>query len=184
MEILRLGKTAALQEGCFGQNVFRLSAMPSEQVDAIIAELKLVPGPLLHPDMRLNAAFEAFRQREAWLAGGWSESFATQTTFVVEPIRRASKLAYEAIQIRNDRLHGLDTIAHPWLLMSLQSLTLALLARLEAHGRIGGQYLNSGLLLAWTRLAQLCPNMLAADLLTAEALIIHDTRGDLIRGAQ
>jgi hypothetical protein len=66
------------------------------------------------------------------------------------------------------------------MLMSLESLTLAFLARLEAHGRIGGQYLNSGLLADWARLAQLCPTMVANDLLIAEALILYDRRGDLI----
>lgn len=184
IEILRLGKTAALHEGCFGPNIFRLSAMPADQVTAIMAELKLVPGPLLHRDTRISATFEAFCQRGQWMAAGWSESFAAQTSFVIEPIRRASKLCSEAIEIRNDRLNGVDTAAHPWMLMSLQSLTLALLARLEAHGRVGGQYLNSGLLMAWSRLARLCPNMVAADLLIAEALVTYDSHGDLIKGTE
>lgn len=63
--------------------------------------------------------------------------------------------------------------------MSVQSLTLAFLARLEAHGRIGGEYLNTGLLAEWANLAQLCPTMVANDLLIAEALVLHDRRGDL-----
>lgn len=183
MEIVKLGKTAALQEGCFARNVFAMSSMPAEQVDGIMAALKLVPGPLLHADTRVNAAYEAFLQRDAWMQSGWSESFAAQTAFVIEPIRRASRLAHEAITIRNDRLHGIDTAANPWMLMSLQSLTLALLARLEAHGKVGGQYLNSGLLMDWTHLARMCPNMVATDLLIAEALVIYDSHGDLIEGA-
>lgn len=184
IEMLKLGKTAALQEGCFARNVFAMSSMPAEQVDEIMAALKLVPGPLLHADNRVNAAFEAFLQRDAWMQSGWSESFAAQTAFIIEPIRRASKLAHEAIEIRNGRLQGIDTVANPWMLMSLQSLTLALLARLEAHGKVGGQYLNSGLLMDWTRLARLCPNMVASDLLIAEALVTYDSHGDLIRGAR
>lgn len=180
IELLRSGKTEALHEGCFGKNIFVLGSMPEEQVDAIVRELELVPGPLLHADTRVIATYEAFRQRNEWMRAGWSASFAAQTSFVLEPIRRSSVLAYEAIKIRSDRLHGVDTAEHPWSLMSLQSLTLAFLARLEAHGRLSGQYLNAGLLVGWARLAELCPRMVATDLLIAEALTLHDFRGDLV----
>lgn len=64
--------------------------------------------------------------------------------------------------------------------MSLQSLILAVLARLEAHGRINGQYLNSGMLAAWARMAQLCPQLVAADILIAEALVVHTGLGNLV----
>jgi hypothetical protein len=180
VDLLRSGKTAALQEGCFDRSVFAMGAMPADQIEAILRELDLVPGPLLHPDTRFSAAYEAFRQRDHWMRSGWSESFAVQTSFVLEPIKRASVLAYEAIKMRSDLLQGIDFGKDPWMLMSLQSLTLAFLARLEAQGRIEGHYLNSGLLMAWSRLAQLCPDMVATDLLIAEALIMYDRRGDLI----
>jgi hypothetical protein len=64
--------------------------------------------------------------------------------------------------------------------MSVQSLTLAFLARLEACGRMKGQYLDKGLLAVWTRLAELCPSMVATDLLMAEALTLYDRKGDLV----
>jgi len=86
--------------------------------------------------------------------------------------------------VRSDRVRGMDVVEHPWMLMAVQSLTLAFLARLEAHGRISGQYLNSGLLAEWARLAQLCPTMVANDLLIAEALMLYDRRGDLIGGGR
>ncbi|WP_249383794.1 hypothetical protein, partial [Mycobacterium sp. DBP42] len=56
---------------------------------------------------------------------------------------------------------------------------LALLARLEACGRIEGRYLNTGLLGDWAQLAQLCPTMVANDLLIAEAAVLYGRRGDL-----
>lgn len=180
MELLHSGKADGLNEGCFDRSVFAMSAMPANRVDGIIREIGLVPGPLLHADTRFTAAFQAFCQRDGWMASSWSESFAAQTSFVLDPIKRASMLAYNAIKIRSDKLAGIDLSANPWMLMSLQSLTLAVLARLEARGRIGGQYLNSGMLLAWARLAQLCPNLVATDLLLAEALVIHDLRGNLV----
>lgn len=70
------------------------------------------------------------------------------------------------------------------MLMSVQSLTLALLARLEARGRINGTYLNTGLLKQWTRMAELCPTMVATDLLMADALVLHGSKGNLIGGQQ
>lgn len=155
IELLRSGKIDALHEGCFGRNVFRLASMPPDQVEGLMREVELIPGPLLHPDTRFTATYEAFSQRTAWMRSGWSESFATQTSFVLSPVRRASALAYDAISIRSDLLEGLDVSEHPWMLMSLQSLTLAFLARLEAHGRIPGQYLNFGMLMAWASLAKL-----------------------------
>lgn len=109
-------------------------------------------------------------------------NFAKQASCVVNPIKRASPRAHEAIIMRSDRVGKIDISENPWMLMSVQSLTLALLARLEAHGRIGGQYLNSGLLGDWARMAQLCPSMVANDLLIAEALVLHDRRGDLTGG--
>jgi hypothetical protein len=84
--------------------------------------------------------------------------------------------------MRSDPLSEIDVSGHPWMLMSLQSLTLAFLARLEAHGRVGGQYLNSGLLAQWACLAQLCPTMTANDLLIAEAVVLYDRLGDIIEG--
>lgn len=180
MELLQTGKADGLNEGCFDKSVLAMSAMSPDQVDAILREIALVPGPLLHAHTRFTAAFQAFCQRMEWSADGWSESFAAQTSFVIGPIKRTSQLAYDAIKIRSDRLTGIDIAANPWMLMSLQSLTLAVLARLEAHGRIGGQYLNTGMLLGWTRLAQLCPNLVGTDLLLAEALVIHDIRGNLV----
>lgn len=64
--------------------------------------------------------------------------------------------------------------------MSVQSLTLAFLARLEACERLNGRYLDRGMLTVWTRLAELCPTMVATDLLMAEALTMYERRGNLI----
>ena len=65
-------------------------------------------------------------------------------------------------------------------LAALLTRAESVLARLEAHGRIAGQYLNSGLLATWARLAELAPRLVATDLLIAEALVIYYCHGDLI----
>jgi hypothetical protein len=182
IDALSSGKAARLTEGCFDTNVFRLDAMPSEQIEELLVGLRLVPGALLDPDTRVAGNVEAFRQRSKWMQEGWSQIFETQTAFSLSPLKRACPTAYEVIAAREEAIKGVSVRAHPWMLMSEQSLTLALLARLEAHGRIEGQYLNSGMVDAWARLACLCPRLVATDLLIAECLVMHDRRGDLTGG--
>jgi hypothetical protein len=181
MELLRSGKTARLDEACFDANVLAMCSVPANQVEAKLREIQLLPRPQLHPENQRVAVYEAFCRRTEWMTSGWSSNFAKQASLVINPIKRASDLAHEAIMLRSDRLRGIDVSEHPWMFMSLESLTFAFLARLEAHRRIGGQYLNSGLLADWARLAKLCPTMVANDLIIAEALVLFDRRGDLIR---
>ena len=62
----------------------------------------------------------------------------------------------------------------------MQSLTLAVAARLMAYGRMKESYFNSGLLGEWAQLALLCPTMVANDLLIAEAVVLYDRRGNVV----
>ena len=179
MDLLRTGKDAAAFHACFDQNVFAMTAVPHAQVEAKLASIEKVPRPQLHPESMRIGVYEAFCGRSEWLSSGWSKNYAAQTSAVLTPIRRASQRAYQAIDVRLERVNKIDASEHPWILMSAQSLTLALLARLEAHERIGGQYLNRGLLGDWATMALLCPTMVANDLLIAEALVLYDRRGDL-----
>ncbi|WP_243707141.1 hypothetical protein [Mycobacterium marinum] len=184
IELLKTGKTACIKDASFDANVLAMSFVPGNQVEAKLREIQLVPRAQLHPDTLRAAVYEAFCRRTDWLTSGWSPNFAQQTSLVISPIKRVSKLAHRSILMRSDRVQDIDASEHPWMLMSVQSLTLAFLARLEAHRRIGGQYLNSGLLSDWARLAQLCPTMVANDLLIAEALVLYDCHGDLIGGGR
>jgi hypothetical protein len=183
IDALRAGKAARLREGCFDRNVLRMDSFSSDQVEELLLRLQLVPGPLLHPDTRVAAIVDAFRARAEWMRSGWSYGFGKQTFYALAPIKRASACVDEMISLRDAELQDVDVDAHPWMLLSVQSMTLAALARLQAHGRIGGQDLNSGMIAAWARLAPLCPAMVATDLLIAEALITHDCYGDLIGDA-
>ncbi|WP_245850571.1 hypothetical protein [Mycobacterium angelicum] len=179
MQLLKRGQSAGIHDGSFDVGVFATSSVPGNQVESKLREIQMVPRAQLHPDTLRAAVYEAFGRRTEWADCGWSPNFAKQTSYVVSPIKRVSMLAYENIAMRVDRVKEIDVSKHPWMLMSVQSLTLALLARLEAHGRLGGQYLNSGLLGDWSVMAQMCPTMVANDLLISEALVLHDCRGDL-----
>lgn len=179
MELLRTGKAERLDDAAFDRNVLSMSSVPLSVLEAKLAEIEAIPRAQLHPDSLRIAVYEAFCRRTAWMNTGWSKGFAQQADLVLTPIRHTSTHVHELICTRKDRLKGVDVDEHPWMLMSQQSLTFAFLARLEAYGRISGRYLNSGLLGQWARMAQLCPTMVANDLLIAEAAVIHIRRGDL-----
>lgn len=179
MELLQTGKMARFDDAGFTPAVLELSSVPGNKVHAKLTEIQQIPKAQLHPESLRAGVYEGLCYRSEWMASGWSANFATQLDLVRNPIKKASRLAYETVSLRFDRLRGVDTEQHPWMLMSVQSLTLALLARLEAHNRIGGQYLNRGLLDDWACIAQLCPTLVANDILIAEALVLYDRRGDL-----
>lgn len=178
--ILRTGTLTPFADACFDDVILKMASVPLAQVAAAVHERSLVPRPLLDFDRRRLATYEAFLQRHSWLKTGWSQNFAFQIEMVLKPIKKSSPVAHDAIKARIERLEGIDLHSDPWMAMSVQSLTLAFMARLEACGRLEGRYLNRGLLTIWARLADLCPEMVAADLLMAEALVLHGRRGDLI----
>ncbi|EOM74216.1 hypothetical protein DW322_04535 [Rhodococcus rhodnii] len=66
------------------------------------------------------------------------------------------------------------------MLLSLQSLTLAVLARLTAHHILRYQVSTADFDEAWATLARLCPGLVMSDLLIAEAMVVHAKYGDLI----
>ncbi|MDV3125282.1 hypothetical protein M1247_10200 [Mycobacterium sp. 21AC1] len=179
-ELLRTGKTRRFHNTCFDSTVLEMSFVPRNRVESKLHEIQQIPRAQLHHDNLRAGIYEALCRRTEWVTSGWSPNFEKQASLVLNPMRRASMLAHETITMRVDRLKGIDTAAHPWMLMSAQSLTLSFLARLEAYGRIEGRYLNSGLLRDWSRMAQLCPTLVANDLLIAEAAVLYDRRGDLI----
>lgn len=178
--LLRAGDLTPVADACFDDAIFSMRHAPVANVIRTVRERALLPRPLLDRDRRRVGCYEAFLQRHAWMNSGWSANFCTQLEFVVKPVAKASKTALQAITARTARLEAIDVVDDPWMLMSVHSLTLALLARLEACGRINGTYLNKGLVGQWARMAELCPTMVSTDLMMAEALILHDRKGDLI----
>ena len=178
--LLRTGDLKPVADACFDDIIFSMKHVPVADVIQTVRERALLPRPLLDRERRRLGCYEAFLQRHAWMDSGWSANFAAQLEFVVKPIAKASKAAFEAITARGARVKAIDVVNDPWMLMSVHSLTLASLARLEACGRINGTYLNKGLVGQWARLAELCPTMVSTDLLMAEALILHDRKGNLI----
>lgn len=184
VDVLAKGNEARPYEGCFDKNVFLMSAMNANQVEEILADLRLVPGALLDVDTRVTATVEAFRCRDEWIQTGRSESIAARVSFGMTAIKRVCRDAYDVISARNDALSGVPVSENPWMFLSVQSLTFAVLARLEAYGVLDGQYLTGSVLDGWQKMAQLCPRLVATDILMAEALVVHSINGDLTAGSE
>jgi len=180
IELLRTGESSRLVDASIDRTIFQTSTIGTVQVEEKLREIKQVPRPQLDPTNLRAGVYEGLCRRSEWLRSGWSLNLAQQLDLVLTPIKRSSDRAYKMIRARRELVRGIDWDEHPWILMSVQSLTLAFLARLEAYGRINGTYLNSGLLRDWASMAQLCPTMVANDLLIAEAVVLYDRRGDLV----
>ncbi|PRC49715.1 hypothetical protein C6A85_73310, partial [Mycobacterium sp. ITM-2017-0098] len=115
----------AFTDACFDETIFAMASAPVAEVIQTVRDRARLPRPLLDRERRRIGCYEAFLQRYAWMDSGWSVNFATQLEFVVKPIKKASSAASEAIMARAARLEGIDLDSHPWMLMSVHSLTLA-----------------------------------------------------------
>lgn len=182
IELLALGKAAELEEGVFDRNVAALDHLPVPQVDSLLAALELVPEAYLDRDTRVAANVAAFVARDRWLADGWSPQFGSAVLHIIEKIGWTNRRLREALNIRNDALAGVDTTTHPWMLISLQSLVLAVAARMSAHNMHVD--IDDHVILPWARMARLAPNLVLTDLLIAEALVTHTRHGDLVGDVQ
>ncbi|CDZ88174.1 hypothetical protein QM787_24690 [Rhodococcus ruber] len=180
MEVLRHGKSMSLYEGVFDKDTVLFDTLPKAQVESIIAAARFVPGALLDTDTRVSAVIDAFHARREWLTDGWSSAFGSATVRSLDIVRRTRGLIHREVAARNEKLDGVDTSAHKWMLLPLQSLTLAVLARLDAHRMLRHAPVTSDFQEAWARMAQLCPRLVMTDLLIAEALVTHACHGDLI----
>ncbi|MGC4960929.1 hypothetical protein [Gordonia sp. DT101] len=178
--LLSSGKMLDSRSGVFSQSDTRYAAMSDEQVARMFEFARIVPGPLLDADTRTSAAFEAFRRRGEWAADPISREVSSHVSSALTAVKKASPTLYDAIKARNEGLDGVDTVEHPWMLLSVQSLTLAAVARLEARGEFPYPPMTAGMRHAWAVLADYFPSMVAGDLLIAEALATHLTHGDLI----
>ena len=180
VDIVTSGRDAGLANALFDGGTLAMDGMQTLQVDEIFAASGIVPGALLDTDTRVTAVAEAFRVRTDWAASskcGELNSIAAQRLKI---IRRASRVFYDQVSIRSEALHGLDSGANPWLLMPTASLTIAFLARLEAHELTRVKSFDGELTRAWAAFARICPKLVLSDLLTAEAMITHFKNGNIL----
>ena len=180
IEVLMRGKSAKLYGGVFDKDTILLDGMPASQVESIFEHARLVPGAVLDEDTRVSAVIDAFHNRRTWIEQGWSQSFGSATVRTLEVINRTRGQIYREVAARNEKLEGVSTGKHSWMLLSLQSLTFAVLARMKAHDMLRHPPVTSDFEEAWAVMARLCPGLVMTDLLIAEALVTHACYGNLI----
>ncbi len=164
----------------FDADTVPLHFMPDEQFAALKQACEIVPAALLDGDTRRSAVFEAFAQRRRWQGEPAQAMMTVQSAELMPVLRRTSAVLYDAVKARNDMLTGADTTQFPWLLVSMQSLLFAAVARLSARSMIRGWSMPAPMRESWSRLAQLCPALVCADILIADALASYALHHDLV----
>ncbi|WP_245569724.1 hypothetical protein [Gordonia shandongensis] len=173
LRLIATGRMSDPRTGVFDRNVLAVDAMSHDLVDSLFARFRIVPGPVLDLDMRTAATIEAFHRRAEWMTDPVSIEAPRYVNGMLRDVRRASPELYDLIAARNEALDGVDTISHPWMLLSMQSLAFAAVGRLQAYGRLKGRGLDDAGRAMWARLADYCPRMVSADLLIANAVVVR-----------
>ncbi|WP_137876346.1 hypothetical protein [Rhodococcus sp. Q] len=180
INLLRSGKMVDPTSGVLNHEAPMFDAMDPEQVEQIFAHARLVPGALLDLDTRTSAIFDVFNRRHDWTADSACRGLPGHVNRALREVKRVSPALYDLVEARNEVLHGVDPVKYPWLLLSVQSLTLAAVARLDARGEFDHSPMTADMREEWATLAEYFPEMVAGDLLIAEALAAHLSHGDLI----
>lgn len=180
MELLRSGRMRDPRSGVFDRSVLAVDAMRAEQVEELFEHFRLVPGPLLDLDTRTSATVDAFHRRSAWSQDPACAELAGHVSRALRQVKAVAPVPYDFIQARNEALHGVDVVEHPWMLLSMQSLTLAAVARLDARGEFEYSPMTADMRTAWARMAEYFPAMVATDLLIADAVASYLAHDDLI----
>ncbi|GEE03480.1 hypothetical protein nbrc107696_39260 [Gordonia spumicola] len=175
-ELLRLlasGRMSDPRTGVFDRNVLAVDAMGRDMVDALFQHFRIVPGPVLDLDMRTSATIDAFHRRVEWMADPVSVEAPRHVNTMLRDVRRSSPEMYDLIAARNEALDGVDTGGNPWMLLSMQSMCFAAVARLQAHGRLKQGGLTDEGRAMWARLADYFPGMVSTDVLIANAVAVR-----------
>ncbi|MBH0779335.1 hypothetical protein [Nocardia bovistercoris] len=173
------GKVGDPRVGVLDANTLRMTGFDAVRVEELKSACEIIPGALLDIDTRFSAVFDAFGQRQAWQRDPALGILTKASAPALALLHRAAPFVYGVVAARNEVLTGVDTTEHPWLLMSLQSLLMAVSARLAARGVLSRPF-SPETRGAWARLAELCPALVATDLLIADALACYHIHNDLI----
>ena len=154
--------------GRFGPGAERLAALPPEQVEALWQAAAVVPQAMLDADTRATAARRMFDARN---------TPPMRATAVIA--RNVSRVAEQLIsQTRYRDLAEAITARQPaqgkggWLALPAMSIAMALLARLAARENSNCAMLEREYRGKWANLALYAPELVAIDLVVAEALVV------------
>lgn len=160
------------QSGRFDRTVDHLDLLPPEAAAMTLAASNLVPVGLLHVDGRAHAAMRLFLSRR-------DERLSYLTRFSQRYLSELRLLIDRAgIAAVSDALGARE---HPdgrvgWRQLPAISLGLAIVARLAARGDGAAAGWLTGAQRSWTDLAMVAPDLVAVDLVLAEALLAGHER--------
>ena len=153
--------------GRFGPEAERMATWPSEQVDALWQAAAVVPRALLDADTRLMAArrmFDARHEPRMRAAATAAKRIArTAEAFVRRSCYPDLAVAISARQPTEGK--------SGWPALPAMSIAMALLARLAARGNSNCTMLERDYRDRWANLARYAPELVAIDLVLAEALV-------------
>ena len=154
--------------GRFGPDAERMALLPPEQVESLWQAAAVVPQAMLDADTRATAARRMFDTRN---------TPPMRAAAVVA--RNVYRVAEQLIsQTRYPDLAEAITARQPaqgkggWLALPAMSITMALLARLGARGNSNCAMLEREYRRKWANLALCAPELVAVDLVLAEALVV------------
>jgi hypothetical protein len=158
--------------GRFGPEAERMATWPSEQVDALWQAAAVVPQALLDADTRLMAARRMFDTRR-------EQPMRAAATFAKTIVRTAEALVRQSCyRDLADAISARQPAEGKsgWLALPAMSIAMALLARLAARGNSNCTMLEREYRGKWANLALYAPELVAIDLVLAEALVTAANR--------
>lgn len=175
---LRTGRDTTLDTSCVDASTVRIAHMNEAQQEQLIAmffaNADIVPGAPMQDGPRLMAVFEAFRRRAELNRLLAQEDLIRPSVRLMRGIRAANRGLGAAARVRMDKLVGVDfkDPRNAWALAPVVSLVFALAARGHAHGVIGKTKTLEAVAPGWARLAELLPDLVTGDILSAEAMVL------------
>lgn len=178
VETVLTGRDATLDTAVIDSSTVRIAQMNPAQQEQLIsmffANADIVPGPMMADGQRLMAIFETFRRRDELTEIVASEGLIKPAVKLLRAVRGANRGLYAAARVRFDKIEGVNTEQreNAWALAPVISLVFALAARLHAHGMIGKSATLGDALAGWSQLADVVPDLVTGDLLSAEAMVL------------
>lgn len=175
---LATGRDATLDSACIDQSTVMIAQMEKSQQETLLqmffANADIVPGPIMADSPRLLAVFETFKKREQLIELLTSEGLIKPAVSLLRALRSANRSLYSAARIRFDKLDGVNTEdrSNAWALAPVVSLVFALSARMHAHGLMGKSRTLDKAARGWAQLADLVPDLVTGDLISAEAMVL------------
>ncbi|MFP7364543.1 hypothetical protein SFC07_01995 [Corynebacterium callunae] len=178
LSTLATGRDSTLDTACIDQSTVAIASMNEAQqralLDMFFSNADIVPGPLMEDNTRLMAVFETFKKRDQLREVLQTEGLIKTAVELLRAMRGTQRQLYSSARIRFDKLDGVNTDNpdNVWALTPVVSLVFALSSRLHAHEMIGKTRTLDRAAGGWGRIADIVPDLVTGDLISAEAMVL------------